>query len=301
MRVHYAVKHLALAPDRSGVELWLADDATRRSLRPLLRASVTAPVEVPCPSGVSNDASHACSRENAFARLAGAAAPAARARADALLATCGTTLSQAAAGTRPDGSDARFVVSTSCTAAAPFDGTVRVVNARQQTRGATVRVEAEQRDGTWTTVLDVPRWRWSWEGAYVLAGDGVPAVAGRGLRVSCTFDNGTANQWSALTGEAGHDATALPPLLAPGYLVAAPNRAAEACSAELGIERAPHRDAAWATRCEEAQAVVLDVCGSAAVVLVSRGCPGDDEDRSVAVLGASAAELRATHCPGATP
>lgn len=300
MRVHYAVKHLARSSDRSGVDLWLADDVSRRAVRPLVLAKVSAPVEVPCPGGPSADPSQPCSRENAFARLAGADAAGARARADALLATCGTTLAQAATGTRVDGSDEHFVVASACTSAVPFDGTIRVVEARQQTHGASVRVEAERGDGTWATVLDIPRWRWAWESSYVLT-EGVPVVSGRRLRVSCTFDNGVANQWSALTGEAGHDAVARPPLLPPAYLVAAPHRAAEACSAYVGIERTPHRAAAWLTPCHEAEAVVTDACGAGAIDLTSAGCTGVDEDRSVAVLGASLAQLRAAHCPGATP
>lgn len=298
MRVHYAVKHLALASDRSGVDLWLADDATRPALRPLVLASVAAPVEVPCPSGPSSDPSQPCSRDNAFARLAGNDAAAERARADALLTTCGTSLAQAARGSRLEpGGDEHFVVSSSCASVVPVDGTIRVVEARQQTHGASVRVEAERSDGSWSTVLDIPRWRWAWEASYVLA-QGVPVAAGRRLRVSCTFDNGTANQWSALTGEAGHDAVARPPLLAPAYLIAAPHRAAEACTAHVAVERSPYRNAAWSTRCHEAQAVVDDVCGAGTFGPASSECAGGDDDRAVAVLGASVAELRAAHCPG---
>ena len=264
-------------------------------------ATVSAPVEVPCPGGASTDPSQPCSRENAFTRLAGADAAGAdaagaRARADALLSSCGSALAQAATGTRVDGSEEHFVVASTCTSLVPFDGTIRVVEARQQTHGASVRVEAERGDGTWATVLDIPRWRWAWEGSYVLA-QGVPVERGRRLRVSCTFDNGVANQWSALTGEPGHDAVSLPPRLPPAYLIAAPHRAAEACSAYLGIERAPHHAAAWLTPCHEAEAIVTEACGAGVVDLASRGCTGVDEDRSAAVLGASLAELRAAHCP----
>jgi hypothetical protein len=284
MRAHYAVKHLSNASDRSGVDLWLADTSR---VRPLVTAAVSAPVEVPCPSGVSLDPGNPCSRDNAFARLAPGDPSAARARADALLATCGTTLEAAA---RATGDADHSFVTTSCTSVAPFDGTIRVVDAHMQTRGASVRVESEQGDGSWKVVLDIPRWRWAWEGAYLLDG-GVPVRAGKRLRVSCRFDNGASNQWSALTGEPGHDAPARPPLLAPGYLVAAPHRAAEACTAYLGIERAPYHDAAWPTVCHEAQALHGDTC-SGAIDLVSRGCIPADEDASVAILSAPTQELR---------
>ncbi len=282
MRVHYAIKHLAGAVDRSGVDLWLTPASARPSVRPIVTTMVAAPVEIPCPSGPSSDPSSPCSRDNAFARLAVAGAAGARAHADALLTTCGRDLAHAPQATT---SGDHFYVSTTCTSVAPWDGTVHVVLGRMQTRGASVFIEVEQPDGSWSAALDIPRWRWAWEGAYVLE-RGLPIRAGRHFRVSCTFDNGVANQWSALTGEPGHDAPARPPLLPPAYLVAAPNRAAEACEAHLGIARAPHRGATWPTLCHEAQAVHDDACG-VGLDLVSRGCTPADLDASVAILGAT--------------
>jgi hypothetical protein len=238
LRAHYGVKHLANASDRSGVDLWLAEGSRDAPVRTLVAASLSAPVEVPCPSGVSSDPANPCSRENAFARLASPSsdAAAARARADALLVACGTTLDDATHEAKGDPD--HFFVTTSCASVVPFDGRIHVVDAHMQTRGTSVRVDAEQNDGTWRVVLDIPRWQWWWEASYVLE-RGVPVHAGKHLRVSCTFDNGLANQWSALTGEPGHDGSPRPPLLPPGYLIAAPHRAAESCSATLGIERAP--------------------------------------------------------------
>ena len=282
MRVHYAIKHLSGAVDRSGVDLWLTEESQRQIVRPIVNIMVAAPVEVPCPSGVSNDPASPCNRENAFARLAGAGAAAARGRADARLTTCDTELARA---TQATASGDHFFVKTACASVAPWDGTVHVVLGRMQTRGASLFVEVEQPDGSWSAALDIPRWRWAWEGAYVLE-QGLPVRAGRHFRVSCTFDNGAANQWSALTGEPGHDAPARPPLLAPAYIVAAPNRAAEACEAHLGIERAPYRGMAWPTLCHEAQAVHDDACG-AGLDLVSRGCTPLDLDTSVAILQAT--------------
>jgi len=121
----------------------------------------------------------------------------------------------------------------------PWAGTIRLVHTRLETRGARVTVDAEQDDGSFRPVLDIPHWNWAFESSYALA-EGVPVQAGKHLRVSCTFDNGVANQWSALSGEPGHGAPARPPQLAPGYLISASNRAAESCTAYLGIERAPY-------------------------------------------------------------
>lgn len=296
MRVHYAVKHLGHVADRSGVDLWLANDDERRALRPLVASEITAPVEVPCPSGVSSDPSDPCSRENAFARLATSDPAAARARADALLDACGTTAA-ALGGAATVGPNGSFFVPTSCAAPAPFPGVIRIVHAHMQTRGARIVVEAERPDRSWAAVLDVPRWRWAWESAYVLE-QGVPVHDGGSLRVSCTFDNGAANQWSKLTGEPGHDALARPPLLPPSYLVAAPNRAAEACSALVAIERAPYRDVTWPTLCHEAQAIAADACGgSAPRDLVGHGCTAADRELAADILAKPAPLVRAAYCP----
>lgn len=237
MRVHYGVKHLAGALDRSTMQLWLARGDEAPSLRPLERISVEAPVEIPCPTGVSSDPANPCSREAAFAQLANVLPEGARERADAKLVACGTSLAALSSTLAfSSGGAERFLVPTSCTEAAPFDGTIRLVRPQLLTFGASVRVEAEQPNGTWAIVLDIPRWRWAWAGSYALE-TGVPIHTGRGIRVSCTFDNGTANQWSAQFGEPGHNAPARPPWLAPRYIVGAPHRAAERCAVDLAVDR----------------------------------------------------------------
>ncbi len=219
MTIHYAVKHLGKASDISGVNLWLASETERKTLHALELHTISAPAEVPCPTGLAADPASPCNRDNAFARLAPMATAETRARADALLASCGTTLAAYTSRLSVTTNDAEhFLVPSSCASDAPFEGIIRVVHARMQTRGASVHVDAERNDGTWESVIDIPAWRWAWDGAYVLE-HGVPIHAGRKVRVACTFDNGTAGQWSALTGEPGHDAPARPPLLPAQYVV----------------------------------------------------------------------------------
>ncbi len=237
MRIHYAVLHLGDVTDASSVDLWLASDEERPRLRALELVTVTAPAELPCPTGPSALATSTCSRDNAFTRLAADDAAAARARADALLAACGTTIDGYSArlpfsATVPD----HFPIPSSCASAMPFDGTVRVVHPRMLTRGSSIRVEAERADGSFEILVDIPAWRWAWDGAYVLE-QGVAVRAGATLRVSCMFDNGAAAQWSSLTGEPAHDSAARPPFLAPAYVVGAASRAGESCTAFLGVER----------------------------------------------------------------
>lgn len=237
LRVHYGVKHLAGAPDRSTIALWVAPPNEAASLHPLERLSLEAPVEVPCPTGIATDPSSPCSREGAFAQFASVLPADAMPRADALLAKCGTSLTAMASKLAfTSGSVDHFVVPTSCTETVPFDARIHVVRPQLLTRGASVRVEAEQPDGEWKLVIFVPKWRWGWAGAYVFE-DEVLIHAGRGLRVSCTFDNGVANQWSAKTGEPGHGGPARAPWLPPRYLIGAPHRAAERCAVDFAVER----------------------------------------------------------------
>lgn len=237
LRVHYGVKHLAGTPDRSTIALWLAGADEAPSLHALERLSLEAPVEVPCPTGVTSDPSSPCSREGAFAQFASVLPPDAMARADARLTKCGTSLTAMTSKLAfASGAVDHFTVPTSCTETVPFDAKIHVVRPQLLTRGASVRVEAEQPDGKWKLVLFVPKWRWGWAGAYVFEDD-VLIHGGRGLRVSCTFDNGVANQWSAQTGEPGHGGPSRAPWLPPRYLIAAPHRAAERCVVDFAVER----------------------------------------------------------------
>ena len=238
MRVHYAVKHLGGLSDRSGVSLWLARGDDAKGRRAMELVTVRAPVEIPCPSGIPSDASSPCSRDHAFGRLGAPSAAEARAQADALLTTCGTDLPTLTSSLRFDPNDsAQLLVPTTCTVRVPKNGVLRLVRADLRTRGVSVLVEAERSDGSFERVLDIPAWRWGWTSAYMLE-RGLPITAGKQLRVSCTFDNGTANQWSASTGEPGHGAPSRPPLQAPAYVVYGPSRQAEECAAVLGIEKA---------------------------------------------------------------
>lgn len=269
---HYAVKHLAGAEDRSSVELWL--DA-RTGRRPMVSLAIEAPIEIPCATGISSVDGDPCARGTAFRGV-----EAARAVADERLSACATSLQSHLEGLVFSASPApHFYVRTSCATAVPFDGTVRMVRPRMQTFGASVRVEIERADGTSEIVVDVPRWRW-WGDATFALEDGVTVRRGDRVRVSCVHDNGSENQWSALTGEPGHAAPSRAPWLRPRYLARTGRRDGESCAAYLGVERAPHRSRAWTNLCDEAEAVVTDACGAREVDVTSRGCvSGADQMR----------------------
>jgi hypothetical protein len=230
LAIHYAPHHLLEAPAPAGVELWLARGDAAAALRPLAGLVLSAPVELPCPGGAVGER---CSRAHALA-LRGKT----EREADAALAACGTSLGalHAVVSSEPDAPE--LLVTTSCTRRAPFAGQLHAARLHMRTFGTRGRVEMRREDGTWHTVLDIPRWDRGWEGAYRFA-RGVPIARGTEMRVSCTHDNGTANQWSEITGLPGHGDKALAPLLPPAYVVSGTDLAAESCTAELLVERAP--------------------------------------------------------------
>lgn len=294
--VHYVIGHLQKA-DRSGVELWLARDGERAGLRPLVETKASAPSELPCPTGVASDPSDRCSRAFGIASVKSAPPAEVRASNDRLLATCNTTLPgyYARLPFSPAPQET-FPIPTECVSRVPYDGVVHVVHGHMHTRGVASRIEVKNDDGSWKVLLDIPRWRWAWEGSYLLR-EGVPVKAGQELRVSCTFDNGTAIQWSAVTGEPGHDGKTVSPLQPPAYVVGGPERGAEMCEARVTIERAPFQNESWRDVCAEAQRIYDALCGDGAVDLTASACTGKFEETSVLLLSLPEDEARERFCP----
>lgn len=220
--MHYLPEWLR-EPDKSGVDVWTSGPAI-----PVKEWLVGAPVELPCPSGVSTDPAHPCSRDRA---LTGAepmlTLDELRRKDDAALAACGQTYERFIAGLDWRQGFDRFIVSTSCDQASPFSGQLLSVHVHTHTRAVSARAELQREDGSWLPLLDIPRWRWVWESAYSFASP-VTIKLGQRVRVSCTFDNGNANQWSVFAGP-GHDAPAVPPLEAPAFRVAGLRRSDEMC------------------------------------------------------------------------
>jgi hypothetical protein len=287
LSVHYVTANVKAArvPDDSGIELWISRDGDHR--RPMLGFEVHAPSEMPCPSGVSSDPNDKCSRAYALSHVEGTPAKEAAATNDFLLRKCKTTLDEhyAKLSFARDGADAsRFAITTSCEDALPYDGLVQVVHAHMHTRGASARIEAQKADGSWEILLDIPKYRWVWEGAYLMK-EGFPVAAGRRVRMTCVYDNGTANQWSAVTGEPGHDGPAQAPLETPHYVVAGPNRGDDMCSAMITVQRAPYKNASYASACAEAQAIYAGTCTDGAVSFTSGACTGALETGAVRLLG----------------
>lgn len=284
LSVHYIVSNV-VGVDSSGVELWFAP-AGATALRPMVQYTFNAPSELPCPTGVTSDPNDSCSRAWGVAHVKNEATTKVQASADFMLKKCGTDLASyyaKLAFSPPDPS--HFVIPTHCEDAMPYDGIIQVVHAHMHTRGANARIEAQNDDGTWRVLLDIPEYKWTWEGAYALE-HGIALKAKTKLRLSCTFDNGTANQWSATTHQPFHGTSPSGPLEAPHYVVAGPERGDDMCTAFLTIERPPYKGASYVDACHETQAAYDDLCADGQVTFVGAPCSDKLEQAAVELVQA---------------
>src|SRR5262249_24794678 len=154
-------------PDQSGVQLWFGDDSQKRGLRPLVRAQLTGPSELPCPEGVSSDPQNRCSREYGMRQVLTQTPDVTQAQNDQVFESCGTTLEDYLAPIAFGPADpSQFLVSSQCDRPLPSDGVIQTVRSHMHTFGAATRLELQRDDGGWETLLDIPRYQWTWEGSY---------------------------------------------------------------------------------------------------------------------------------------
>lgn len=213
MQVHY--RGAAAAGDVSGVELW----EQSREFSAIQQWALWAPVELPCPTGVSSDPRNRCSREWAIANSTLQTPDELRAQEQYVLGSCGQTVAGklgtvAFAKTIPE----HWLVPSACEGTFPTNGVLRAVHGHMHTMGASIRVELRQADGAWSTILDIPNWRWIWERAYTMQTP-IPIQAGQRVRVSCQHDNGSQAQWGLLSKAPGMDGRAERPLQDVAYVV----------------------------------------------------------------------------------
>ncbi len=293
--VHYVLKNLG-ASDASGVELWFARPEEKNGLRPLTEHKLNAPSELPCPTGVSADPSDRCSRAYGLARVKSVTPEQSKAVNDFLFSSCKKNLQAYYDALKfSPAPQAKFLVPTDCEGESPYDGVMHVLHNHMHTRGASTRLEQQQADGSWKILLDIPNWRWTWEGAYLLE-QGVPVKVGQKLRVSCVFDNGIDKQWSAATGEPGHDRPATPPLSPPEYVVAGPERGSDMCTTFITLARPAYRAQTWSSICTGAQAVYDDLCTDGLATMGSQPCEGKNEENAVQLVRLPELAARFFYC-----
>lgn len=188
-------------------------------------AGMLAPSETPCPDGITHDPANPCSREYASAHaLPGWADASAK-----IITDCGQTLDDVQR--LPYGPGLRtFPIVGRCVATAQTSGRMFLVAVHAHPNAVSARLEIEESGGAWTTLLDFPVWRWQWESTYELL-QPIRVTAGQRVRLTCTYDNGTDHQPSALSG----DWTPEGPRLPPRYRLWAPKKDDSMCLATWGV------------------------------------------------------------------
>ncbi|HEX7436994.1 MAG TPA: hypothetical protein VF308_09810, partial [Caldimonas sp.] len=182
MQVHYNLI-AASGPDRTRAELRLRPAST--PLTRLQTQLIAAPVELPCPDGVTGQQ---CTRQQAFQDeiskygVENAAIP------TALLKICGKTIAD-----YPQSVGAGTAIATSCDRAVTQKETIYGVAGHMHLRGHDLKVTIDPGTPKEQTLLHLPAWDFHWQDVYYLQH---PVTVGPGdtVRVACSFDNSKADQ-----------------------------------------------------------------------------------------------------------
>ena len=182
MQVHYNLIEAA-GPDRSQAQLRLRPATT--SLTPLETQLYAAPVELPCPDGVSGPQ---CSRQKTLQDEVDKYGAAAAFVPAGLLDLCGKTLAD-----YPQSVGDGTSVATSCDRTIKQKETIYGVAGHMHLRGQDISVVLNPGTAKEQTLLHIPAWVFHWQDVYYLE---QPVTIGPGdtVRVRCTFDNSKAGQ-----------------------------------------------------------------------------------------------------------
>jgi hypothetical protein len=182
MQVHYNLIEAA-GPDRSRAQLRLRPATTR--LTPLETQLIAAPVELPCPAGVTGSQ---CSRDQALQDEASKYGAEAAYIPIALLRLCSKTLAD-----YPQDVGVGSSIGTSCQRSFSGPETIYGVAGHMHLRGRDIRVVLDPGTAKERTLLHIPAWDFHWQDVYYLKTP-VHVTAADTIRVSCTFDNSKADQ-----------------------------------------------------------------------------------------------------------
>jgi hypothetical protein len=182
MQVHYNLIEAA-GPDRSQAQLRL-----RPATTPLTRLETqlfAAPVELPCPDGVTGVQ---CGRQKTLQDEVDKYGAAAAFVPAGLLQLCGKTLAD-----YPQSVGTGTSVATSCDRGIKQKETIYGVAGHMHLRGQDISVVLNPGTASEQTLLHIPAWVFHWQDVYYLQKP-VPIGPGDTVRVRCTFDNSIAGQ-----------------------------------------------------------------------------------------------------------
>jgi len=182
MQVHYNLIEAA-GPDRSRAELRLRPGSAH--LVPLQTHLVAAPVELPCPAGLTGPL---CHRQRALQDEIAKYGPDAAFVPYALLRLCGKTLADYS---HPVG--AGTSITTSCDRAFSGRQTIYGVAGHMHLRGRDIRVVLDPGTVKQQMLLHIPAWDFHWQDVYYLRTP-IHVTAADSVRVTCTYDNSKAGQ-----------------------------------------------------------------------------------------------------------
>jgi hypothetical protein len=182
MQVHYNLI-AASGPDRSSAQLRLRPTSTQ--LIPLETHLVAAPVELPCPDGVTGPL---CNRQQAVQDEVTKYGAQAAFIPAALLKICSKTLAD-----YPTEVGSGRAIGTSCDRTFSAKQTIYGVAGHMHLRGQDISIVLDPGTSKQQTLLHIPAWVFHWQDVYYLQH---PVSVGPAdtVRVSCTFDNSTADQ-----------------------------------------------------------------------------------------------------------
>ena len=182
MQVHYNLI-TASSADRSSAQLRLRPATAK--LIPLETHLVAAPVELPCPDGVTGPQ---CNRQQAVQDEVTKYGAEAAFIPAALLKICSKTLADF-----PTSVGTGTSIGTSCDRTFDTKQTIYGVAGHMHLRGQDISVVLDPGTAKEQTLLHIPAWVFHWQDVYYLAR---PVSVGPGdtVRVSCRFDNSTADQ-----------------------------------------------------------------------------------------------------------
>jgi len=175
MQVHYNLMG-SVKPDTTRVQLQLAPSGAK--LDPLRLTAYAAPVELPCPAGISGDA---CDRREALRQVVRREGQFPLVLNQSLLAMCNRTPEDYAR------QDAKLVTSA-CDRRVSRDGMAVGAILHMHTRGTSAKLTLNPGTPGEKVLLDIPVWDFHWQGGYVYQ-QPIPLKAGDVVRITCTWDN----------------------------------------------------------------------------------------------------------------
>jgi hypothetical protein len=166
-------------PDASYVSLQL--DPASHDIAPIDIVNPLAPVEIPCPKGVTNPL---CNRDAALEEVHRLYGGEGSGTANALHLLCGTTPEELASRTR------NGISYSECTQSIPEDGRIVSVFGHEHTLGRSFRMTLDPGEDSQQVLLDIPTWNFNWQMNYQLA-EPIHVRQGQQIKIACSWDRAT--------------------------------------------------------------------------------------------------------------